>query len=102
MYRRKKIVDGSLEEVERPLYIKDYLEDAMRSSQNMRGFNSLRALYLFEKSEALEELANEMETKSDKCYDGYRQAACFLRCDADEAEAEYNNRKTNKQVMKKI
>lgn len=98
----KKIVDGSLEEVERPLYIKDYLEDAMRSSQNMRGFNSLRALYLFEKSEALEELANEMETKSDKCYDGYRQAACFLRCDADEAEAEYNNRKTNKQVMKKI
>ena len=43
----------------RPEYIKEYLEDAMRLNRKMRGFTSLRALYLFEKGEDLEAKANE-------------------------------------------
>lgn len=79
-----------LQEIERPEYIKQYLDDAMRLNRNMRGFNSLRALYLFEKGEKLEYKADELEKKTGKSYDGYRQTACFLRCDADMVEEEYN------------
>ena len=61
----------------------------MRTNRNMRGFTSLRALYLFEKGEKLELLADELESKTKECYDNNRQAACFLRCDADQAEDEY-------------
>ena len=97
----EKIINNSLiEEVERPAYIKQYLEDAMKYNRNMRGFNSLRALYLFEKGEKLETLANELESKSDKCYDHYRQEACYLRCDADEEEAKYNKHNRQKQFIK--
>lgn len=63
-----KANDYAIEEVERPTYIKQYLEDAMRHNRNMRGFNSLMALYLFEKGEKLEILANKLEEKSGKCY----------------------------------
>ena len=83
--------DYQIENVDRPEYIKEYLEDAMRMNRNMRGFTSLRALYLFEKGEKLELLADELEAKTGKCYDDYRQLACFLRCDADEAEDEYKS-----------
>ena len=87
-----KVKDYQIEEVDRPEYIKEYLEDAMRFNRNMRGFHSLRALYLFEKGEKLELLADELEAKTGECHDEYRQAACFLRCDADMAEEEYNKR----------
>lgn len=95
-----KVRDYDIEEIQRPTYIKQYLEDAMRNNRNMRGFNSLRALYLFEKGEKLETLANELETKTRKCYDKYRQAACFLRCDADAVESEYNKEHSKKQLIK--
>lgn len=85
-----KVKDYEIEEVERPIYIRQYLEDAMRQNRNMRGFNSLRALYLFEKGERLEALANELEEKNGKKYDYYRQIACYFRCEADDVEAEYN------------
>ncbi|MGM9834946.1 MAG: hypothetical protein ACI31M_04135 [Bacilli bacterium] len=97
-----KIIDGKIVEVDRPSYIKEYLEDAMRQNRNMRGFNSLRALYLFEKGEKLETLAEEIEIKTGMCSDEYRQAACFLRCDADEVELEYNKNKSKKQLVKNI
>lgn len=87
-----------MEEIERPEYIKEYLDDAMRLNRNMRGFESLRALYLFEKGEKLEAKANELEEQTGNCYDGYRQAACFLRCDADMVEAEYRKKE---KVLKK-
>ena len=87
-----KVKDYQIEEIDRPEYIKEYLEDAMRFNRNMRGFHSLRALYLFEKGEKLELLADELEAKTGECHDEYRQAACFLRCDADMAEEEYNKR----------
>ena len=91
----QKSKDFVVEEVERPSYVKEYLEDTMRHNRNMRGFNSLRALYLFEKGEKLENLANKLEEKTNKCYDDYRQIACYLRCDADEEELKYNNKTKN-------
>lgn len=87
-----KAKDYQIEEVDRPEYIKEYLEDAMRFNRNMRGFKSLRALYLFEKGEKLELLADELEAKTGECCDNYRQHARFLRCDADMAEEEYCKR----------
>ena len=76
--------------IERPEYIKEYLEEVIKKGRNMRGFKSLRALYLFEKGEKLEILADELEFKTKKNYDNYRQHACFLRCDADMEEENYN------------
>lgn len=95
-----KFNEHKIEEITRPNYIKKYLEDAMRRNRNMRGFKSLRALYLFEKGEKLEEKANELEKKTGKNYDDYRQLACFLRCEADMEEDEYNKKKKNRQLTK--
>ena len=77
-------------DVSRPAHIKQVLEKVIKENKDMRGFNSLCALYLFEKSEYLEDQATKLEEETGKSHDGYRQAACYLRCDADEAEAEYN------------
>lgn len=87
----EKANDYDIEIVDRPEYIKQYLEDAMRNNRNLRGFNSLRALYLFEKGEMLEQLANDLDENDPKCL-GYRQRACYLRCDADEVENEFNTK----------
>ncbi len=77
------------------------MEEIMKSRKtNMRGFTCLRALYLYEKGEDLEALADKLEEENpDKCYDGYRQSACYYRCDADEAEADY--RRERRQKVKK-
>ena len=48
---KQKANGDKIEEVERPTYIKLYLEYAMRCNRNMKRFNSLRALYLFEKKQ---------------------------------------------------
>ena len=55
---------------------------------------------LFEKGEKLEAKADELEEKTGKCYDGYRQTACFLRCDADMAEDEYRELQNQKKLIK--
>jgi len=88
--------DGTYEyvEVERPKFIKKVLEAVIKSSKDMKGFKSLRALYLFEKAEMLDDVANRFKEKygeDSEEYCEYRQAACFLRCDADEVEAEYQD-----------
>lgn len=87
-----------IETKERPSYIKEYLEEIMCMNKNMRGFNSLRALYLFECGEKLEIEATKMEQATGKSFDCYRQNAAFLRCDADHIEEEYNRNKA--QVLK--
>lgn len=95
------VLDGyKILNVDRPVYIKQILENIIKKEKNMRGFTSLRALYLFEKSEQLEDLANKLEEETGKPYDSYRQAACYLRCEADEAEAEYKL-KENKCIKKR-
>lgn len=113
----QKAFDDKVEEVERPKYIKEYLEDVIRKNRNMRGFNSLRALYLFEKGEQLEQEAKKIkdihgdsayviDAKSGQkvgAYESYMQKACFLRCDADEAEQQYNNEQIeNKKKIKEF
>jgi len=87
-------VDGlNVRKVERPGYIRTYLEEVMKKNMNMRGFESLRALYLFEQGEKLEQKANELEKATGNYYDNYRQTACFYRCEADFAEEEYKRSK---------
>lgn len=83
-----KIID-----VDRPKYIKQILEEVIKKEKNMRGFTCLRALYLFEKAEYLENKANQLEEETGKEYGSYRQEACYLRCDADEAEDQYKSKK---------
>ena len=86
-------VDGmQIKPLKRPEYIRYFLEEIMKKNTNMKGFNSLRAVYLFDQSERLEQKTDELERKTGKSLDSYRQAACYLRCDADEAEAEYNKK----------
>ena len=86
------IEENKIIDIERPDYVKEVLEKVMKEEKNMRGFTCLRAAYLFEKAESLEEKANELEEKTGKIYGSYRQEACYLRCDADEAEAEYRSK----------
>lgn len=92
----------NIKEVERPKYIKEYLEDAMKLNRNMKGFKSLRALYLYEMAEKLDDRASELEEKTGKCYDNCRQQACFFRCDADMAEDEYRMLEKQKVLMKSL
>ena len=96
----QKANNYQIEEIDRPDYIKRYLLDAMRANRNMRGFKSLRALYLFEKGEKLEAKAGELEEKTGLCYDNYRQLACYLRCEADMAEDEYRELQKQKKLVK--
>lgn len=53
--------DFNIKEAERLCYIRIYLEDIIKKNTDMKGFNSLRALYLFEKSERLKLEAMRVE-----------------------------------------
>lgn len=89
-----------VETVERPAYIKEYLEEAMRKNRDMHGFKSLRALYLFEKGEKLEAEADRLEQETGQNHDDYRQEACFLRSQADAAEEKFHQKKLTKTMQK--
>ena len=68
----------------------DVLEEVIKSNENLRGFNSVRAWYLFEQGEEFEARANAIEEKDpDASCNDLRQIACYYRCEADEAEAAY-------------
>lgn len=71
-------------ELEKPTYIKEYLEDVMKANIDMHGFKSLRAAYLYEKSEKLE-----------------GQAAAYMRSEADMIEKKYREEHKSS-VMKKV
>ncbi len=95
------IEENKMVNVDRPSYIKQTLESIIKKEINMRGFTCLRALYLFEKSECLEAKANKLEEENGKSYDSYRQVACYLRCDADDAEAQYKEKNKKSITTKK-
>jgi len=97
-----KCVNGELEPVERPKYIRDYLEEAMRKNLNMHGYNSLRAQYLFEESQRIKQEADNLEKKFGRSFEGYRQAASFLDYKANEEERKYNNQRQPKIKLKEI
>ena len=95
-----RIEDYQIVERERPAYIKKYLEDAMRSNRNMRGFESLRALYIYEKGEKLEIKTKELEEKIDESLSDYQQIAYFLKYLANRIEEEYQKLKNPKEIVK--
>ena len=98
-----KLIEGKIKKVERPSYIKEYLEEIMKNKINMKGFNCLRALYIFEQANKLDYEA-DLILKSDNGREilsrGYRQHACYLRSEADEVEAQYNENKKKKILSK--
>lgn len=77
----------------------EILEDVIKKNERMCGFTSVRARYLFDKGEKLEELARQKEKEDPNgCYDNLWQEACYLRCDADEAEVEYKVAQYSKKI----
>ena len=86
------IVNGSIKEVKRPKYIGKYLEIIMKENINMKNFNSLRAIYLFEKGNELDSKADLLDDSTSVLYNNYRQVAAFLRSEAYEVEAGYKNK----------
>ena len=87
-----KVEDMELKITTKPTYIKEELEAYMRKTLNMKGFNSLRALYLFEKGNRYDDKALEFEKEGNDNYISYRQMAAFLRSDADMEEDRYNSK----------
>ena len=86
------VSNNQVEIVDRPTYYKDYLTDIMKEEQDMKGFNSLRALYLFEEGEKLEEQASVLEETTGTSYSDCFNFARTLKREAREVEAHYNNK----------
>ena len=84
-----KIEGLNIEIVERPTWIKDYLEEIMKKNLNMHKFTSLHAFHVFEESEKIEQKAYCLEEKTGKYYGNLHQQACYMRCEADHIEEEY-------------
>lgn len=81
--------------VERPKryqFIKDTLEKAIKSTTDMKGFNSIRAFYLYEQSEKLKAKAEELKKAKDEYYELDMINARELRCQADREEFVYKIR----------
>lgn len=104
---KNELYNRNLKDI-KPRWVIDVLEEEIKKTiDNMRGFNSVRALYLFNQSEELEKRTNDLEQTLNngfwlplehksklKCviYD-YRQEACYRRCDADMAEDAWRERR---------
>ena len=83
-----KVNDYAIERIDRPTYIKEYLEDIIRSSLDMGDFKSLMAYFYYQKGENLEQQANLVEDKM-KANDMKKEANA-LRDNAFEIEKNYN------------
>lgn len=81
-----RIDELGLYELERPEYIGKFLEKVIRNDKDTRGFSSLRALYLLEKSEELEK--NKITSSS---YNILQVASVFRR-EAFTLEEEYRKK----------
>lgn len=98
-----KLIDGKFIEIEKYQTdnIEIILENIMkRKTKDMKGFHSLMALRLFNKSLELDEYANKLENISGKDYSNMHMTACGLRVQADDAEQEYIE-KHHSRTMKK-
>lgn len=107
--------EEAVKRVSRPSYVKEYLEKVMREKNNMYGFHSLRAWYLFKQSEMFEKEAEKYKDlfgeeayfmdawteQKVRAYDWYMQKACYLRCDADEEEFKYLHDQKIRKLEKK-
>lgn len=77
-------------------YIKSFLENIIINTQEMYGFKSCQAAFLYGRAIELEEKAISSEEPG--MYDLCMQSASFLRCDADEAEQNYLSGVRNQQL----
>ena len=93
VYESRIDKDGNLIRVDRPAFIRPMLEDIIKENKkDMKGFNSLRALYLYEKSEKLEDKAEVLKEKDCEEYEYLKQAANYLRGESYTVEDRYNNK----------
>jgi len=76
------VSNNEIELVERPSYIKEYLVDAIKQNKDMKGFNSVRALYLYEQGDKLEKQADILEETTGTSYSDCRQFARTLKREA--------------------
>ena len=76
------VSNNEIELVERPSYIKEYLVDAIKQNNDMKGFNSVRALYLYEQGDKLEKQADILEETTGTSYSDCRQFARTLKREA--------------------
>lgn len=90
----KTNLDGIIEEIDRPEYIKEYLEDIIKQTKNMRGFESLEALYIYERAEKFDVLAQKSRNGKERDY--YIEAANKLRSDANDVDAKYRQERFQK------
>lgn len=87
------LVNGEIVRVDRPEYIKDMLETAIKNNKDMKGFNSLYALYLSESAQKLESKAQELE-KNGKPAKRYKKAARYLKGASFDVENKYMQART--------
>ena len=80
------VSNNEIELVERPSYIKEYLVDAIKQNNDMNGFNSVRALYLYEQGDKLEKQADILEETTGTSYSDCRQFARTLKREANIVE----------------
>ncbi len=80
------VSNNEIEVVERPDYIKEYLVDAIKENRDMKGFTSIRASYLYEQGEELEEQADILEETTGTSYSDCRQFARTLKREANIVE----------------
>ena len=80
------VSNNEIELVERPSYIKEYLVDAIKQNNDMKGFNSVRALYLYEQGDKLEKQADILEETTGTSYSDCRQFARTLKREANIVE----------------
>ena len=88
-----KITNSNIEVLERPSYIKDTLESVMKENINMKGFNSLRALFLYQMGERIEAKINLLKNNSNEDFDNYHLEANRLKEEARIIEENYNKEK---------
>jgi len=100
-YEVKEKENYKLEIMPRPEYLKDILERVIKENYNMHGFNSIKAAYLYQGANNIEE--DIKEKYKDEYFDDYAgemmTMACRLRMDADEEEQKYLLK--NKEKIKK-
>jgi len=76
-------------------YIKEYLIDAMMHERIMNGYRSLRAVYLDEKANKLEEELQQLDIKTGSHYNDLKQRIIYLRFERDKAENKYYSKTNN-------
>ena len=78
--------------LDRPSFIKNMLIDVIKDSKDMKGFKSLRALYLYEKSEELRNNAIILNEKTGNVFNHLLEDSFRLKCKSKFEESNYNRK----------